>query len=220
MNERISVACRWAMAHFKMPQAYVLNQTLYKAESHILPTILHRHVQRLANTKTFLSTHFLLICILVMQAAKKLFKSSNQKTTFSPAQSEAFEKESCRSTVEMEDIQSSKAREQLKLTVDQFKENYERFAIKYHLSLTDNELVRSAIQNADNVIEIRDSARIFTKEISNVLRITKEKQKTSDAKWTGIVCNFMSKLYPLTRLSLRLTSAIAEVSIHFKAPNL
>ena len=110
-----------------------------------------------------------------------------------------------------EDDRLLKAQEELLLATGQFKENYERFGLKYHLHLTEDEPIRAAIQNTDKFPEIRESARFFGKEISNVIRITQQKQKISDTKWTGIVSNFLSKIYPLTWLCVHLASSISEV---------
>jgi hypothetical protein len=107
----------------------------------------------------------------------------------------------------------SSAREELQKAIGRFKENYERFAKKYKLPLTDNDGFRQAIQEADKLTDIRVSARFFGTKISNVLQITQDKKKASDAKWTGVVSNFLSKFYPLARLSLRLVGTLADVCL-------
>lgn len=110
----------------------------------------------------------------------------------------------------------SKAEQELKNAITEFKDNYERFAAKHSLCLIDEEGIRTAIQSADSVADIRKSAGFFMGEISKVIRLTKEKQKDFDAKWSGTISNFLSKLYPLTRLSLSLTSAICDVLSYLK----
>jgi hypothetical protein len=99
----------------------------------------------------------------------------------------------------------------MRKAIAEFKENYEKFASKNALMLVDDNGVQTAIQKADKISNIRDSATFFAKEISNVLQITEKKKKVSDAKWTGVVSNFLRKFYPLARLSLRLTTTIADV---------
>ena len=59
--------------------------------------------------------------------------------------------------------------------------------------------------------DIRFAAQIFGKEIRKVLEKAVERQNHPNKNWTGIVANFLSKLYPFVKLSLRLTSAISEV---------
>jgi len=68
-----------------------------------------------------------------------------------------------------------------------------------------------AIQKADAGNDIKQSAKIFGDEILRVSRITGDKLETSKAKWTGKVGTFITKLYPVAKLSLKLTSAIAKV---------
>jgi hypothetical protein len=105
----------------------------------------------------------------------------------------------------------SEAQKEMRKAIAQFQKNYEKFASKTGLMLTADNPVRTATQEADKLSNIRESAHFFAKEIHSVLQFTEGKKKVSDAKWTGIASNFLSKFYPLARLSLRLTSAVADV---------
>jgi hypothetical protein len=96
------------------------------------------------------------------------------------------------------------------MAIDEFKHNYQTFAKNHNLPLTNDEGLRALISNADKVA-VRESAVFFAAEASNVLRITLDKKEAADSKLIGIVSNFLSKLYPLARFSLRLASHIAEV---------
>ena len=101
--------------------------------------------------------------------------------------------------------------EELQQALQKLRTNYEKFVVKYKVILPDAEGIHRAIQEADKVSNIRDSARVFSAEFSNVLRITQDKKKASDAKWTNVITNFLSKFYPLARLSLNFASAVASV---------
>jgi hypothetical protein len=105
----------------------------------------------------------------------------------------------------------AKAQEELQKAIDKFKENHEKFAAKNGLILMDDKGIHREIHKADKVSNIQDSARFFGNEISTVLRITQEREKLSGAKWTGVFTKFLSKFYPLARLSLNVAGAVSSV---------
>ena len=59
--------------------------------------------------------------------------------------------------------------------------------------------------------DINRSASIFETEISAAFRVMGKNQDLSKSKWVGKLSGFMTKVYPIARLSLRLTSAIVDV---------
>ena len=68
-----------------------------------------------------------------------------------------------------------------------------------------------ALQTVQVEQDIRFAAQIFGKEIRRVLEKAVEKHDCSNKSWTGVITNFLAKLYPFIRLSLCITGAIAEV---------
>lgn len=68
-----------------------------------------------------------------------------------------------------------------------------------------------SLQTMDANGGLTNTAQFFTSQISSILGVTTAKQKLSEAKWTGVLGKFLSKLYPLVKTSLQLTAAIAEV---------
>ena len=102
---------------------------------------------------------------------------------------------------------------ELDAAIGEFVFRYKRFA-KANASLVgevDVDRLLAAIKSANSEKNIRNSARLFEDRVGDVIKITKEKRRIYDAKWTGKVVNFLAKMYPLTRTSLSLTSAIAAV---------
>jgi hypothetical protein len=69
-----------------------------------------------------------------------------------------------------------------------------------------------ALENAGKENDIIQSAEIFATEISAIMGVRERKYGASQSKWTGKFVNFLIKLYPVAKLSLRLTSALADVS--------
>jgi hypothetical protein len=110
------------------------------------------------------------------------------------------------------------SQQELQKVILEFTEHYEVFVRKNDFVILDPASFSEAIENADKLHNVHDSARYFKTEIMKVLDISLEKRKTSEGKWPGVIGNFLTKLYPFTRLSLVLTSSIAEVDVPF--PNL
>jgi hypothetical protein len=96
--------------------------------------------------------------------------------------------------------------------IDQLKENYGKFASEYNLVQIVDLPVLSAIQQSETIPDVREAAQVFETQIAGVIRALVEQRQISDAKWTGIVSNFMAKLYPLARLALDITSIASQVS--------
>jgi len=71
--------------------------------------------------------------------------------------------------------------------------------------------IDKAIQAADIEENITNAARCFRDRITSVLRVAKAKQRLLDSKWTGVLGNFLGKLYPLIKIFLQLTGTFAEV---------
>ena len=107
--------------------------------------------------------------------------------------------------------QESEVQSTLRSVINSFNQNYEQFAVTHSLVLTSDTDMLAALQMVETERDVRFAAQIFRKEIRRVLEKAVEKHDRSNKNWTGLVANFLAKLYPFVKLSLRLTSAIAEV---------
>lgn len=110
-----------------------------------------------------------------------------------------------------EEVEQRTGEEELQAALEEFQNNYEQFAVKYDLVRIKDGDFTPAIKAADVEENIRGSARSFEKEIGAVLNILQEKQHTRPAKWTGKLLNFVTKLYPLVKTCLQLTSRMSQV---------
>jgi len=111
-----------------------------------------------------------------------------------------------------------RAQRELQKAIVEFKEHYDVFVRKNDLVILDAASFSEAIENADNLHNVQDSSQYFKTEIIKVLDISLAKQTISNGKWLGVIGNFLTKLYPFARLSLRLTSSIAEVDFPLPFP--
>lgn len=110
-----------------------------------------------------------------------------------------------------EEVEQRTSEEELQVVLEEFQNNYEQFAEKYGLVRVKDADFTHAIKAADVEENIRGSARSFEKEIGAVLNILQEKQHARPAKWTGKLLKFVTKLYPLAKTCLQLTSRISQV---------
>jgi hypothetical protein len=97
---------------------------------------------------------------------------------------------------------------ELEAALEEFRKNYQRYADKYQLVRMQN--FNWSIQTMDG--NLTSTGQFFTNQISSILEVTTAKQKLSDAKWPGVLGNFLAKLYPLVKTSLQLTGVIASVN--------
>lgn len=92
-----------------------------------------------------------------------------------------------------------------------FKKHYDLFKAKHELvSIVDD--VQIAVERAGADNDIQRSAQLFEIEISTTMQVWQRKQELANSTWIGKLGKFLTKLYPLARLSLLLTGAIAEVN--------
>lgn len=70
----------------------------------------------------------------------------------------------------------------------------------------------AALRDADAHPDIRQGSQVLSKGILTALRRLEDEQNTKKDKWTTKVGNFLKKVYPVARVSLSLTSAVAGVS--------
>jgi hypothetical protein len=90
--------------------------------------------------------------------------------------------------------------------------NYEQFIALNRKFVLIGDDFRGAFQNAEAGGDIRKSAQLFGDGVWAALRILERKQKFKQTNWTTRVGTFLTKLYPVARISLGLTVAIADVS--------
>lgn len=152
-----------------------------------------------------------------MKAFRKAF-SRKSKSGSDPADLAASHGPSCgyRANLidnEVDQPNISRALSELKSAIAKFKHNYEEFSEKNQRFIRIDRYhdVQKAMEKAGKEQDIRRSARIFETEISATLQVTRKKQDFSNSKWVGKLINFMTNVYPVARLSLGLTSAIAQV---------
>lgn len=115
-------------------------------------------------------------------------------------------------TIDLVDNDTSQPPSKLDKALVEFKQNYERFAKanKQYLLLDDDlgDVFESLDPKAKNF-------SIGVKDLQGKLKTTMEtiekKYKCNQATWLGKLGGFVSKFYPIARLSLDLTSTIAGV---------
>ena len=112
-----------------------------------------------------------------------------------------------------DDPNISRSLSELNRAVTEFKHHYEQFLKKNQRFVTVDRYkhVEKAIEKAGKEQDINRSVKIFETEISGALRVMGRNQDLSKSKWVGKLGSFMTTVYPVARLSLRLTSAIADV---------
>jgi len=72
--------------------------------------------------------------------------------------------------------------------------------------------VQRALDKAQFVNDLKQSAAIFGDEILNIMRAMEKKHQVSDAKWTGKLGNFLKKVYPVAKISLTIIGSMGSVS--------
>jgi hypothetical protein len=100
---------------------------------------------------------------------------------------------------------------ELEEALNEFKKNYVQFAQKNRqYVLMEDELTNIFSSDATSG-DIKDTAKIFEDNIWKTVRITERRKSLTETKWTARIGQFLTKLYPVARLSCGLTAAIAEV---------
>jgi len=91
-------------------------------------------------------------------------------------------------------------------------DEYHQFAKRNNLSMLNDTELSEALDIANAEHDLGAAACTFRNEIKKVLRIEKDKQLLSKGTWVRTLEEFLIKLYPLARLSLRVTGALAQVT--------
>src|SRR5438045_7523020 len=93
-----------------------------------------------------------------------------------------------------------KALARLDHAIRDFKQHYDLFTEKHKLIKILE--VQTAIERAGADNDIKRSAQLFEIEISTTMQVWQQKQELANSTWIGKFGNFLTKLYPLARLSL------------------
>lgn len=105
----------------------------------------------------------------------------------------------------------SKSQSELAEAIADFKKNYENFAMHNQQFLLIDDDFQNAFMTAEAGDDIRHSAQLFGAGIGSALRTIETKNKINESKWTSRIGKFMTKLYPLARLSLSVVEAVGNV---------
>lgn len=106
---------------------------------------------------------------------------------------------------------TSRSIQELITALDDFRKNCQAFSLKnkqFVLIDAELEIAFGAAQGQEN---IQRASTAFSNCIWNVLRTVEEKRKLAKGKWTTKLGKALSKLYPIARLSLGVTAAVADV---------
>ena len=72
--------------------------------------------------------------------------------------------------------------------------------------------VEAVIDSVDREADVKIAAQLFGKEINETMGALKRKQQKLAHKWTTKLGTFLTKLYPLTRLSINVAGTLAAVN--------
>ena len=100
----------------------------------------------------------------------------------------------------------------LQLVVTEFEANYTAFASRNQFLRSVESEVHKALQVATKENDIKHAARVFANKITASLQAEEEKQAVLQVKWRSRLVKFIVKLYLIVRLSLEVTSLVADVT--------
>jgi len=101
--------------------------------------------------------------------------------------------------------------EELNTSVAEFKNHYEQFARQNPQFIRIDDSITAAIEKAAKLQNAAKEAEKFGNEISAAICARESKQRISDFKWTGKLCKFLEKVYPIAEISLHITRTVAGV---------
>jgi hypothetical protein len=97
--------------------------------------------------------------------------------------------------------------------INGFKMNYVQFAkANSQYILVDDEL-ESLLPDIATVPDVKEIAKIFEQNVTKTIRINERKRVLTKSHWPKQVAHFLSKLYPIAKLSCSLMGAVAEVAL-------
>lgn len=105
------------------------------------------------------------------------------------------------------------SRSLLELTdaINEFRNNYVQFSkANSEYILVDDEL-ENILPDSATFADVREVAKIFEQNVTKTIRINEKKKLLTQSHWPMQVSRFLSKLYPIAKLSCSLMGAAAEV---------
>ena len=105
----------------------------------------------------------------------------------------------------------TRCRLELNEAIDEFRKNYVQFSkANREYILIDDELENVLRDIA--AVDVKDIAKTFERNVTRTMRITERKKLLTENHWPTQVGHFLTKLYPVAKLSCSLMGAVAEVS--------
>lgn len=100
---------------------------------------------------------------------------------------------------------------ELNEAINEFRKNYVQFSkANSEYILIDDEL-ENVIPDIATVGDVKQIAKLFEQNVMKTIRINERKKLLTESHWPTQVGHFLSKLYPVAKLSCSLMGAIAEV---------
>ena len=97
---------------------------------------------------------------------------------------------------------------ELNEAINEFRKNYVQFAkANSEYILIDDEL-ENAIPDIATVGDVKHIAKLFEQNVTQTIRIRERRKKITESHWPTQVGHFLTKLYPVAKLSIE---AVAEV---------
>jgi hypothetical protein len=97
--------------------------------------------------------------------------------------------------------------------IEEFRKNYQKFCENNKQFISIETEFQIALDAAPAREDIRHATKAFSDSIREVLHVVKTKRKLAEGTWTTKLGSVLSKLYPVTRLSLGLAGVIGNVII-------
>jgi hypothetical protein len=95
--------------------------------------------------------------------------------------------------------------------INEFRKNYVQFSkANSEYILIDDEL-ENVIPDIATVGDVKQLAKIFERNVTKTIRINERKKHLTESHWPTQVGHFLTKLYPVAKLSCSLMGAVAEV---------
>jgi hypothetical protein len=100
---------------------------------------------------------------------------------------------------------------ELAAATTEFTTNYRQFAEKNKRFVLLDDDLQIAFQSDEVGKDVKQAAQFFRERLRATVQAVEQKHKSVELKWTSKVTSFLSKLYPVAKLSLSVTVAAADV---------
>jgi hypothetical protein len=105
----------------------------------------------------------------------------------------------------------TKAQAELTAVSAQFTEYYENFLAKHKQFIRLNDEICCVIRDTETKNDICHWGMAFKQHIENVLQVSRQKEEKSSERWHFKVGRWLSALYPIARISIGITTSMADV---------